>query len=48
MNIRPLYDRIVVKRIEEEETRQGGLYIPIPQKRSRSRVKSWPWERASG
>jgi chaperonin GroES len=28
MNIRPLYDRIVVKRIENEETMQGGLYIP--------------------
>jgi len=28
MNIRPLYDRIVVKRIEEKETMQGGLYIP--------------------
>ena len=28
MDIRPLHDRIVVKRIEEEETLQGGLYIP--------------------
>ena len=28
MNIRPLYDRIVVKRIEQKETMQGGLYIP--------------------
>jgi chaperonin GroES len=28
MNIRPLYDRIVVKRIENQETMQGGLYIP--------------------
>jgi chaperonin GroES len=28
MNIRPLYDRIVVKRIEQQETMQGGLYIP--------------------
>src|SRR5580692_8271703 len=28
MNIRPLYDRIVVKRIEEEETKIGGLFIP--------------------
>ena len=28
MNIRPLYDRIVVKRIESGETMQGGLYIP--------------------
>ena len=28
MNIRPLYDRIVVKRLEEKESMQGGLYIP--------------------
>ena len=28
MQIRPLYDRIVVKRIEQKETMQGGLYIP--------------------
>jgi chaperonin GroES len=28
MNIRPLYDRIVVRRVEEKETMQGGLYIP--------------------
>ena len=28
MKIRPLYDRIVVKRIEEQEQMHGGLYIP--------------------
>jgi|SRR6516162_3376917 chaperonin GroES len=28
MNIRPLYDRIVVKRIEERETTQNGIIIP--------------------
>lgn len=28
MNIRPLYDRIVVKRVEEQETKVGGLFIP--------------------
>jgi chaperonin GroES len=28
MTIRPLYDRIVVKRVEEKENMQGGLYIP--------------------
>ncbi len=28
MKIRPLYDRVVVKRIEDKETMQGGLYIP--------------------
>jgi chaperonin GroES len=28
MKIRPLYDRLVVKRIEQQEQMQGGLYIP--------------------
>ena len=28
MNIRPLYDRIVIKRIEEQETIKGGIIIP--------------------
>jgi chaperonin GroES len=28
MKIRPLYDRIVVKRIEQQDQMQGGLYIP--------------------
>ena len=28
MNVRPLYDRIVVKRIEEQETTRNGIVIP--------------------
>jgi len=28
MNIRPLQDRIVVKRLAEEDRTQGGLFIP--------------------
>jgi len=28
MNVRPLHDRVVVKRIEEKETVQGGIIIP--------------------
>jgi chaperonin GroES len=28
MNIRPLYDRIVVKRIDEQETTRNGIIIP--------------------
>jgi len=28
MNIRPLYDRILVKRVKEEEKTAGGLFIP--------------------
>ncbi|HEY2731773.1 MAG TPA: co-chaperone GroES [Polyangia bacterium] len=28
MKIKPLYDRILVKRLEEQEKTAGGLYIP--------------------
>jgi len=28
MNIRPLHDRIIVKRVEEEEKTKGGIIIP--------------------
>ena len=28
MNVRPLSDRILVKRMEEEETTKGGIIIP--------------------
>ena len=28
MNIRPLHDRVIVKRVEEERTTPGGIVIP--------------------
>lgn len=28
MNIRPLHDRVVIKRVEEERTTPGGIVIP--------------------
>jgi len=28
MNIRPLQDRVIVKRVEEERTSSGGIVIP--------------------
>ena len=28
MKVRPLYDRILIKRVEEETKTAGGLYIP--------------------
>ena len=28
MKIRPLYDRIVVKRVDEQETTRSGIIIP--------------------
>ena len=28
MNVRPLHDRLIVKRVEEKETVKGGIIIP--------------------
>ncbi len=28
MNIRPLHDRVVIQRVEEEQTTAGGIVIP--------------------
>ena len=28
MNVRPLADRVLVRRIEEQETKRGGIIIP--------------------
>ena len=28
MNIRPLHDRVIVKRVEEDKTSPGGIVIP--------------------
>ncbi len=28
MNIRPLHDRVIVKRMEEERTSPGGIVLP--------------------
>ena len=28
MNIRPLQDRVIIKRMEEEKTSEGGIIIP--------------------
>ena len=40
MKIRPLYDRIVVKRIDEQETTRNGIHIPdsAKEKPQRGRV----------
>ena len=32
MNVRPLHDRVLIKRIEEEESIRGGIIIPDPAK----------------
>ena len=28
MDLRPLHDRVLVRRLEEQETKRGGLFIP--------------------
>ncbi len=42
MNIRPLHDRVVIKRMEEERTSAGGIVIPdsATEKPSRGKVIS--------
>jgi chaperonin GroES len=43
MKFRPLHDRVVVRRIDEDEKTPGGIIIPDTAKRSRSKARSWPW-----
>ncbi|MCH9662741.1 MAG: co-chaperone GroES [Gammaproteobacteria bacterium] len=40
MNIRPLHDRVVIKRLEEDSTSPGGIVIPdsAAEKPSRGKV----------
>ncbi len=40
LNLNPLYDRVVVKRVEEERTSAGGIVIPdtAAEKPSRGKV----------
>ncbi len=40
MKLRPLHDRVVVRRVKEEEKTKGGIIIPTRQKKSRRKVKS--------
>ena len=39
MKVRPLHDRVLVRRIEEAETVRGGIIVPDTAKRSPSRLK---------
>ena len=39
MNVRPLNDRVLVKRLEEEEKTAGGIYIPDSAKEKPTRGK---------
>ncbi len=42
MNIRPLHDRVLIKRVEEETTSPGGIVLPgsATEKPSRGTVKA--------
>jgi len=39
MKIRPLHDRVIIKRIEEEDTTKGGIIIPDSAKEKPSEGK---------
>ena len=41
MNIRPLYDRVVVRRKEEEETSAGGIVLPGSAKEKPNQGEVW-------
>ncbi len=38
MKVRPLHDRVLIKRVEEQETMRGGIYIPDSAKEKASSV----------
>lgn len=46
MIIRPLHDRVLVKRLAAEDKTSGGLFIPDTAKESRSRRWLSPWATA--
>ena len=46
MNIRPLQDRVIVKRLEEEQKTKEALLSPTRQKRSLLKVKLSPLAKA--
>ncbi len=50
MKFRPLHDRVVVKRVAEEEKTKGGIIIPdtAKEKPMKAKAKSSPSARAPG
>ena len=46
MSLRPLHDRILVQRLEAEETAQGGLIIPDTAKEKPRKASSKLWATA--
>jgi chaperonin GroES len=47
VNLTPLHDRVIVRRIEEKETLKGGIIIPDSAKEkpraSARRASGFPW-----
>ena len=41
MNLRPLADRVIVKRIESETKTASGIFIPTTPPKSPTKAKSW-------
>jgi hypothetical protein len=39
MNLRPLSDRVILKRIAAEETTKSGIFLPAPRRKSRRCMK---------
>ena len=46
MKIRPLHDRVIVKRLEEERTTASGISFLIPPPKNQTLVRSLPLEPA--
>ena len=39
MNVTPLHDRALVRRLEEKETAKGGIIIPTRPRKNHKKVK---------
>ena len=46
MNLRPLHDRVIVKRLDQETKTASGLIIPDAAAEKPDQGESWPWATA--
>ena len=42
MQVKPLFDKVVIKAIESSETTESGIVLPAPRRRNPSLPKSSP------
>ena len=47
MKLRPLHDRVIVKRLEQETKTASGIVIPDKVPKSPTKAKCWLWALAS-